>query len=186
MRLFLTRHGETDFSLNNTVCGSTDCPLTDKGREQARDLADYIKGKGLYIAVIYSSPLVRARETAEIISKAISAPVIVDDRLREQSCGAYEGVTKRDDQEFNRAIKHFANRLQGGDSALQLAQRVYNFLDEICVDGGKSASLIVGHVCVCRMVHTYFNEISNDEYFGYLQGTCTLAEYDMRSGITQA
>ena len=181
MRLYLTRHGETEYSLNNDVCGSTDCPLTDKGREQAKDLAGYIMDTGLNIGAIYSSPLVRARETAEIISKAISVPYIVDNRLREQSCGAYEGVTKRDDQEFKTAIQQFANRLKGGDSALQLAQRVYNFLDEICVDDEKSDSLIVGHACVCKMVHTYFTEITNDEYFRYLQGTCTLVEYEVRS-----
>jgi probable phosphoglycerate mutase len=173
----VTRHGETEYSLNNIICGSTDCPLTDYGREQARKLAEDIRDSNLRIDVVYTSPLLRARETAEIISKAISVPCIVDDRLREQDCGAYEGNANRDDKEFNSARRHFANRLRGGDSALRLAQRVYNFLDEICVTEAERVPLIVGHACVCAMIHTYFNEVTNDEYFEYKLDNCVLAEY---------
>lgn len=179
MKIFITRHGETEYSLNNIVCGSTDSVLTDKGREQARRLADNIKDCNMRIDVIYTSPLVRARETAEIISKANSVPIIVDKRLREQNCGFYEGKVKRNDAAFNDAIIHFANRLKGGDSALQLAQRVYNFLDEICASDEDRAPLIVGHACVCRIIHTYFCEITNDEYFAYKLGNCALAEYEV-------
>ena len=179
MKLYVTRHGETEYSLKNIVCGSTDCPLTDSGREQAQKLADNIKNRNLHIGIIYTSPLVRALETAKIISKAVSVPFIVDNRLREQNCGAYEGKVQRDDKVFNAARQHFAARLNGGDSILRLAQRVYNFLDEICASGANDTPLIVGHICVCMMMHTYFNEITNDEYFGYRLENCALAEYTL-------
>ena len=178
MKLYVARHGETEYTLNNIVCGSTDCLLTDKGREQARRLADDIKSKNVHIGVIYTSPLRRAMETAEIISNAISVPCIVDARLREQNCGAYEGTVKRNDKEFNASRLHFANRLKGGDSALRLAQRVYSFLDDVCVGESVSNPLIVGHVCVCMMINSYFNEVTNDELFSYRPGTCTLNEYE--------
>jgi len=178
MKLYITRHGETEYSLHNIVCGSTDCPLTGKGREQAQRLADNIINRNLHIDLIYTSPLVRAQKTAEIISKAISAPYIIDNRIREQDCGAYEGAVKRDDQDVNAAMQNFANRLHGGESAFQLAQRVYNFLDDLSSSGAGNAALIVGHACVCRMIHTYFHEITNDQYFGYALENCTLAEYE--------
>jgi len=178
MKLYVTRHGETEYSLNNIVCGSSDCPLTEKGREQARVLSGDIIAKNLQIGIIYSSPLIRARETAEIIANAISVPLIIDNRLREQNYGAYEGNVKRDDPGLFKARQHFANRLCGGDSTLRLAQRVYNFLDEICRDTTMSIPLIVAHDCVCRMINTYFNEVTNEGYLGYKLGNCALAEYE--------
>jgi len=177
MKLYVTRHGETEYSLNNIVCGSTDSPLTENGREQARRLADNIRSGDLRISLIYTSPLIRAQETAEIISKTISVPYVIDSRIREQDCGIYEGRAKRDDKEFNAALQNFANRLRGGESAFQLAQRVYQFLDDILVSSAGDVPLIVGHACVCKMIHTYFNEMTNEQYFKYGPGNCTLTEY---------
>ena len=182
MKIYVTRHGETQYSLKNIVCGSTDCQLTEKGRMQALELAGVIIKKNLHITAIYSSPLLRAKETAGIIKSAISVPCIIDSRLREQDCGAYESNAMRDDTEFNTAIRQHANRLKGGDSAFMLAQRVYNFMDEICPEGASGTPLIVAHACVCKMIHTYFHEITNEEYYGYSPGTCALVEYSYTAG----
>ena len=125
MKIFVTRHGETEYSLKNVVCGSTDCKFTERGRKQAQDLAEKLNKRSSQIDIIYSSPLIRARETAEIISGVISVPVVVDDRLREQNCGAYEGRVQRNDPEFIKARRQYAGRLNGGSSILQLTQQVY-------------------------------------------------------------
>ena len=177
MKLYVTRHGETEYSLKGVVCGTTDCPLTDFGRQQALSLAEEIRGKGIKIDMIYSSPLIRAKETAEVLAAKISVPIVVDERLREQDCGGFEGKAKRDDKRFSNARFHFANSLDGGESTLQLAQRVYNFLDELLDEKLDKAALIVGHACVCKIIHTYFYELSNEEYFHHNTGNCELVEY---------
>jgi len=177
MKVYLTRHGETQYSLDHIVCGSTDCPLTKTGEAQALELANALKNSDCDIGIIYTSPLIRAYDTAKIIADVLGVPCIVDTRLREQNCGAYEGAVSRDDAQYNKNRVHFANRLKGGDSTLMLAQRVYNFMDDLPRESDNGSTLIVGHACVCKMVHTYFTEITNEEYYDFKLGTCELREY---------
>ncbi|WP_329222252.1 histidine phosphatase family protein [Streptomyces sp. NBC_01485] len=86
--LFLVRHGETSWSRSGRHTGSTDVPLTDHGRDEARRLAPLIRS--LRIGAAFASPLERARETAELIGLD---DVRADADLREWDYGGYEGVT---------------------------------------------------------------------------------------------
>ncbi|WP_327318720.1 histidine phosphatase family protein [Streptomyces sp. NBC_01235] len=86
--LFLVRHGETSWSRSGRHTGSTDVPLTDHGREEARLLVPLIRSHRIGAAFV--SPLQRARETAELIGLH---DVRVDTDLREWDYGGYEGVT---------------------------------------------------------------------------------------------
>jgi broad specificity phosphatase PhoE len=91
-RLFLARHGETSWNLARRWQGHTDIELSDRGREQALQLAERVRDLG--IGQIRSSDLQRARETAEIVARALGrGPVVVDPRLRERSFGVFEGLT---------------------------------------------------------------------------------------------
>lgn len=86
--LLLVRHGETAWSLSGQHTGSTDIPLTDNGRDQARSVAPLI---GKYrVDAAFTSPRARARETAELAGFAHAR---VDEDLAEWDYGAYEGVT---------------------------------------------------------------------------------------------
>jgi broad specificity phosphatase PhoE len=89
--LLLVRHGETDWNAAGRLQGHTDRPLNDYGRTQARRLAEQLHGDG--IAAIYASDLVRARETAEILSERLGLPVLLDADLRERNWGSWEGLT---------------------------------------------------------------------------------------------
>ncbi|MFF6825878.1 histidine phosphatase family protein [Streptomyces longwoodensis] len=86
--LFLVRHGETEWSRSGRHTGSTDVPLTERGREEARRLVPLIRSHRIGAAFV--SPLQRARETAELIGLH---DVRVDTDLREWDYGGYEGVT---------------------------------------------------------------------------------------------
>ncbi|MFF8726171.1 histidine phosphatase family protein [Streptomyces sp. NPDC015171] len=86
--LFLVRHGETAWSRSGRHTGSTDVPLTEHGREEARRLAPLIRS--LRIGAAFVSPLQRARETARLIGLPDAR---VDADLREWDYGGYEGVT---------------------------------------------------------------------------------------------
>jgi len=91
--LFLARHGETDWNTDGRWQGQTDVPLNERGRAQARALAEALRNDG--IASVVSSDLARARMTAEIVARELGvAPVHLDAGLREQGFGCFEGLTK--------------------------------------------------------------------------------------------
>jgi broad specificity phosphatase PhoE len=89
--LLLVRHGETDWNAEGRLQGHTDRPLSDYGRDQARQLADDLATEAF--DVIYASDLARARETAEIVAERLDVPVNVDPDLREKNWGTWEGLT---------------------------------------------------------------------------------------------
>jgi broad specificity phosphatase PhoE len=89
--LILVRHGETDWNRDGRWQGHADAPLNERGRAQARVLADELAGEE--VAAVYSSDLRRARETAEIIAARLGREVCVDPRLREVHVGRWSGLT---------------------------------------------------------------------------------------------
>ncbi|NJJ40485.1 histidine phosphatase family protein [Paenibacillus apii] len=174
MNLYIVRHGQTEWNYENRVCGITEVQLTNRGIEQAKELSKTIIGK--QIDIIISSPLSRALKTAEIISNVISKEIIIDNRLIEQNYGVFEGVN-RDSEDFKEAKKHFPNRLFGGESLLQVAQRTFNLLDEIKGKFRNQNVLIVTHGGVCRIINAYFNDQMNGEFYKFHLGNCEMKEY---------
>ena len=89
--LLLVRHGETDWNAEGRLQGHTDRPLNERGRRQARSLAEQLAEQG--IAALYSSDLARARQTAEIVAARLGLPVVLQADLREKNWGTWEGLT---------------------------------------------------------------------------------------------
>jgi broad specificity phosphatase PhoE len=87
------RHGESVGNVESRWQGQSDYILTEKGRAQARALAQRWKSEGVNFDLIISSPLVRAKETAEIIASALNSPVELDPILMERHIGEMEGLT---------------------------------------------------------------------------------------------
>ena len=94
MKLYVARHGQTEYNALNKVCGVTDLPLTETGLKQAENLAQQIKDKN--IGVIIASPLIRAQQTAAAVSTVIGVDVITDSRITEQNYGIFEGAGRKD------------------------------------------------------------------------------------------
>jgi broad specificity phosphatase PhoE len=146
--ILLARHGETDHnSPPQRVQGWIDIPLNDRGREQARALAGAVRDRAL--AAVYSSHLVRARETAEIVGAELGLEVVVDERLAESNRGSWEGrlieEIEREEPElwaaWRRGGKDF--RFPGGESLQGHADRVAAALAEI--RSGPLPALVVCH-----------------------------------------
>ena len=175
MKLYIARHGETPWNVENRVSGRTDVPLTEKGVEQARLLAHSAMGKG--IEVIIASPLLRARQTARAVSEAIGVPIEIDERLIELDFGSFEGGP-RSDPEFQYTRAQFPTRYPGGESAFQLAHRVYSCLEDVKRKHAGKTVLLVCHGGVCRMVRSYFMDLTNDEYSYYFAPNAELVEYE--------
>ena len=88
MRIYVARHGQTQWNLEDKICGRTDLPLTPLGLTQAEKLADRVES--LDVDVILSSPMLRARQTAQASANRLGLPIEVDQRLIEQDYGIYE------------------------------------------------------------------------------------------------
>ena len=82
----------------------------------------------------------------------------------------------RNGGEFRVSKTHFADRYDGGESMMQLAQRIYNLLDELKADTGKTY-LLVAHNGIARVVHSYFYDMTNEEYAAAGIKNCQLVEY---------
>ncbi len=174
MKIYVTRHGQTTLNESNKVCGISDISLNKQGISQVELLSKKLKNKK--IDLIISSPLKRAIETSNIISKACNINVIIDYRLAEQNYGSFEGID-RTNRDFLENKKNFAQRYPNGESTLQVVHRVYNFLEEIKAQPNYECILIVSHGGICRVINTYFSNMTNSEFFNYRLNNCELKEY---------
>lgn len=174
-KLYFTRHGETVWNVENKICGMTDSPLTERGCRQAKELGEKVKASGAQIDEILYSPLSRAADTAGAIAEVTGIPARCEPRLREQCFGKYEG-TPRHGAEFLQSKTHFADRYGDGESMMQLAQRIYNLLDELRAQPDKTY-LLVAHNGIARVVESYFRDMTNEEYAAAGIKNCQLVEY---------
>ena len=165
MNIYIARHGETEWNKNHRVCGRTDIDLTENGKDQARILAEKLATES--IDLIISSPLKRATQTSKIISEICNTPVVIDDRLIEQDYGIYEGVD-RQNPDFLTNKRNFAYRYPNGESMMQVAARVYPLLEELKGKYEDKNVLLLCHGGVCRVLKTYFQDMTNEEFFKYV------------------
>ena len=146
LRIYLARHGETDWNLQRRLQGGTDVPLNAKGRAQAAALAARLDGVPL--DAIYSSTLARSRETAQALEGR--APIEALPGLAEQSLGKFEGayLDGRDAQveaEYRKRSTDPEDALDGGESTLAHLTRVSGAMEEIRRRHPSGTVLIIGH-----------------------------------------
>ena len=175
MKLYVARHGETEWNRLNKICGRTDSPLTDIGVKQAEELAWRLKD--VHIDYIFASPLSRALYTAAGVAKTHGIEVKVDDRLIEQDYGIYEGRDRRDPGFLNNK-RMFAYRYPGGESMMDIACRTYGLIEEIKSKHADSSVLFVCHNGICRVIHSYFEDMTNEQYFEFRQESCGFDVYE--------
>ena len=176
MKLYVARHGQTQWNKENKVCGLTDQALTDEGLSQAQALALSLSDKK--IDLIISSPLKRALQTAQAVSQMYGIPIITDNRLIEQNYGIYEGA-HRQNEAFLSNKRMFAYKYPGGESMMQVAHRAYSLIDEVKEKYPGKNILFACHGGVCRVINTYFNDVTNDEFFHYSPDNCSVLEYEL-------
>ena len=174
MKLYVMRHGETEYNLLDRVCGISDVPLTEKGIKQAEAAATQIKN--IDPDLIFVSPLIRAQQTAEAALGGRS--FVTEPRLTEENFGVCEGVS-RFDETFIHAKRNIAVRQPGGESFVRLCHRVYSLIEDTYKKYPDKKVLWVCHGTFGRAVRTYFVDMTNDEIFEYAMGNCEICEYEM-------
>lgn len=175
--IYFIRHGQTVWNAANKICGATDIELTELGHQQAVEAGKKILEEGIRADEILYSPLVRAKETARHISEITKIPMREEQRLIEQNFGKYE-ATPRDGAEFRIAKQQFMNRYEGGESMLQVAQRIYNLLDDLKKESDRKTYILVAHNGIVRILHSYFYEMTNEEFASFGIRNCAVVRYD--------
>jgi probable phosphoglycerate mutase len=151
--LHFIRHGESEANLLNEFSnGLNKHPLTDKGRQQAQDLAYQLYG--LPISACYTSPILRAVQTAEILSARLGIPFQQVDALREFDVGIFEGRSDEAAwQQFRQLLdawlvqQDWAQRIEQGESFLEIQNRFVPFIESLIQKHASSNThlLLIGH-----------------------------------------
>lgn len=176
MSIYYVRHGETDYNKAYLIQGSIDAPLNEKGKEQAHQIA--LKLKDIKLDAIYCSPLLRARQTAEAINAFFGLPIVIAPELHEQRYGELEGKSRKEEA-YLRQRPRIACRYPKGESYLDVAARVFPFLDRLKDEAKKSNVLIVAHGGISRIVNAYFeSDMENEQFITYLLDNCEAKKYD--------
>jgi broad specificity phosphatase PhoE len=139
LRIYLARHGESEGNVAGIATGWNDVRLTARGREQARELAEVVRG--IRLDGVYASTLARSRDTAEIVA---SGRVRALAGLRERNWGRFAGGPSND-PEFLRRRTIADDAMDGGESASMFYDRVRETINEIRREHPSGAVLIVGH-----------------------------------------
>jgi broad specificity phosphatase PhoE len=154
----LLRHGQTALSLERRFAGRGDVALSKEGLKQVRQAARFLARGG--VQVIVSSPLQRARQTADAAAKLTGAPVVTDDSLAEADFGSWEGLTfaevqQRWPDELSAWMTNPDVSPPGGESFAAVARRVLAGLDLRLKEHRHETMLFVSHVTpiktlICR------------------------------------
>ena len=173
--LYVIRHGKTDWNLQNKIQGRADIPLNDLGIQEAKQTKELLNQTKFY--EIISSPLKRAKKTAEIISNH-KTPIMTDSRLIERDFGEFEGINKKEFDSYSFWDYTLNNQYIKAESVQQLLNRVYNFLDEYKEFYEKKNVLLVTHSGVIPAICCYFNGIpKNNNIFTYHFKTCEIIKF---------
>jgi len=156
MKIYFIRHGESEANILQELSNLAEKhPLTDYGRQQTKFLAQNLKGVPFH--QIFTSPLLRARETAQILSDELTIPFEITDALREGDCGILEGRSDKAawaifDQVHNAWWAGDMNvRVKGGESFNDMEARFVPFIRKIANED-RGDVLLVGHGSLYRFM----------------------------------
>ena len=155
-RILLIRHGQTDWNIEGRWQGHLDIPLNASGLEQAQALAAHLKDQP--ITAIYSSDLLRARQTAAPIAKALGLTVQADARLRELNLGSFQGMTNAEissqypEQAARMREDYLGFPFPKGESRRTMQQRALAAFREIAAKEPGQEIAIVSHGGTIRVL----------------------------------
>ena len=166
MNLTLVRHGETLMNKKGLILGHRNLSLNERGAEQARQIAEAFRGREPFI--LYSSPLARAMETAQAISRAAEAPIAALDTLKEMDAGSLEGLTGPQARTLYPDVMSRwtedpgSTRMPGGESLGEVQARSWAAVQEMLAWVGEGNVVAVTHnfvisSIVCKILDAHLS-----------------------------
>ena len=191
MKLYIVRHGETDWNKERRIQGQVDIPLNEFGKKLARKTA--VGLKDIPFAACYSSPLGRAVETAQIILNGRKVPIVKDDRIAEMAFGEWEGkCCARDHWNLPERFQLFFDDpvnyepAEGGESFADVKKRTGDFLSWLYNQKEYESEniLVATHgAALAGMLNNIKNE-SLAQYWGTgVHKNCAVTEVEVTNGV---
>ena len=185
---WFVRHGQSE----GNVLGAeglvmNDAPLTDRGANEAKAVARYLKDIGVNVTDIYTSPLGRSHQTAEVIAKELGLPVKVKDGLRERNWGIWGNLAWNEvsDRLSTKSIeKRYTFVPENGESWQQMEKRLFDALEEVAEENNEGENiLIVTHRGCLRAILPVLVKASKDKHedFSVETGSLTKFSFDKES-----
>lgn len=177
-KLILIRHGQTEMNAQNLYFGKLNPPLNDLGIEQVYMAKE--KLSNIAYDCIYSSPLERTKETAEICNY-LDKEIIYDSRLEEINFGIFEGLTfKKISEQYPNEVKEMEKNWKSfnyitGESLEELYQRAVSFLETL--DYTKD-NLIISHWGIINCIISYFVSGTLDTYWKFKVDNCSIVIFE--------
>lgn len=180
--LYIMRHGKTDWNAERRLQGRTDITLNEEGRSMARAAAE--EYKDVHFDICFCSPLVRARETADILLAGRDVPIVIDDRLIEMCFGSFEGLANSFDIpgcEINVLFQHpeeYKESIGGAETFEELFARTGEFIKEVVdplLEEGKDV-LIVGHGAMNSSIICQMKNLPIEQFWSAGIENCKLKE----------
>jgi alpha-ribazole phosphatase/probable phosphoglycerate mutase len=168
MDLILVRHGETLSNIKKIYAGKGSESLTRRGRQQAADAAEKLKNNK--IDALYSSPIKRAVETAEIIGRSVGLSVNIQESFREMELGPWEGLSEDDiNLKYPDEWRIWQNtpaelKLPGRETLDELLKRVTSCIRKILQVENYRKIAVVTHVAIIRVLILYREKKSLNLY----------------------
>ncbi len=182
MRIYIIRHGETEWNVCGRLQGQTDIPLNENGIRLAR-----VTGRALAVVpfdLAITSPLTRARQTAELVLEGRDVSILEDSRIREISFGSWEGLGCRSHNyeipsdrfdDFFKDPFHF-QPAEDGETIAELCARTRQFWDELIHTAAyqDKTILIATHGCACRGILNNVYEEKENFWRGKVPPNCAV------------
>lgn len=180
--IYLVRHGETELNVKRALQGRSDYPLTQKGAQQAQEVADWFRAQGVVFDRVYSSPLSRAVQTARIIV-GDDMPIATEQRLIETDYGPYEGCSLSDPApELRYFFEDFINHPApaGMEQLSEVIARVGDFLEDIRDEPGTI--LLSTHAIALKGGLEYLMPESKGQWWNTFISNCCVFRIDRVGG----
>lgn len=181
MKVYIARHGQTDWNTQHRAQGRTDIPLNETGCAQAKVLRDNIKGTKF--TAVYASPLRRAAETAQIATDG-KYNILYDDRLMERSFGDFEGKEINNwvqDAGYDIGDLRLNTNIGNIEPVKDVLARTKAFLDDLkAKHGDEDVILVVAHGQVSRGLHHNLVGYTDDtDWWSVEYGNAEAREYEL-------
>ena len=186
--IYIVRHGETDNNKKRVLQGRSDLPLNEVGIKQAEKVKEYFAEKDIQFDKVYSSPLIRAIKTAQIITgstqvgsdatdnSADAVPFVLDDHLLEMDYGPYEGCSLLDPPpEIIEFFSDFVNNStpEGMENLSDLVARMGRFMEDLKKEGDQTI-LISTHAIAMKGILEHLTPESHGAYWNKHIANCAV------------
>ena len=178
LELILVRHGETDSNKKGTYLGWTDIELNELGLQQANCVRDKLRGTA--VNAIISSPLIRAKRTAEIINETFKLHISYADELKERNFGlwddlTYQEIVEKYPQEQALWSKDWINySVPEGESSMEAYLRIAGYIDGLVTEKTDGVVLIVTHLGCIRKITAHLLNMGLEGSWRFRVDNCSV------------